>query len=94
MAEANTTASWIGKAAYQIMQRDGLNGRDANAEARAIAEGLLNVGINLDRIDPRDYGRSHFDHPAALCASRQRHTSTSVIERQNRQSAFLSGVVR
>ena len=54
MANANTTASWIGKAAYQLMQREGLSGRDANAEARTIAEGLLDVGINLERVDARD----------------------------------------
>lgn len=60
MGKAVTTASWTGKAAYEIMQIQGWNGRHANATARDLADGLLDYGIDLGRIDPRDYARQHF----------------------------------
>lgn len=60
MDKAITTASWIGKAAYEVMQIRAWNGRQANAMARDLADGLLDYGIDLARIDPRDYARDHF----------------------------------
>ena len=60
MGKAITEASWIGKAAYEIIQIQGRNGRQANATARDLADGLLDYGIDIGRIDPRDYARQHF----------------------------------
>ncbi|KQN25808.1 hypothetical protein ASE86_06290 [Sphingomonas sp. Leaf33] len=60
MGKAITEASWIGKAAYEIIQIQGWNGRQANATARDLADGLLDYGIDIGRIDPRDYARQHF----------------------------------
>ncbi|QCB43633.1 hypothetical protein E5673_16505 [Sphingomonas sp. PAMC26645] len=59
MGKAITEASWIGKAAYEIIQIQGSNGRQANATARDLANGLLDYGIDIGRIDPRDYVRQH-----------------------------------
>lgn len=60
MTKANTTASWIGKAAHEVMQVRDWNGRRANACARDLADGLLDYGIDLGRIDPRSWVRQHF----------------------------------
>ncbi|SEL90557.1 hypothetical protein SAMN05216382_2894 [Sphingomonas palmae] len=68
MGKAITEASWIGKAAYEIMQTKGWNGREANASARDLAAGLLDYGVDLARIDPRDYARRHFGFSAPSAA--------------------------
>lgn len=70
MGNTNSTASWIGKAAYEVMQVRGWNGREANACARDLADGLLDYGIDLARIDPRGWVRQHFgvQQPAATVA--------------------------
>lgn len=85
----NTTASWIGKAAYELIRNKGLNGRAANSQARALAEGLLDFGVDLNTIDPRDYARDQSIRriPPARSISMQ---SPAVTARQNRQSAFLN----
>lgn len=60
MGKAITTASWVGKAAYEIIQLRGWNGRQANATARHLADGLLDHGMDLARIDPCAWVRQHF----------------------------------
>ncbi len=59
MSSVNSKASWIGKAAWEIMQIRNWNGRQANAYARHLANDLLDYGIDLARIDARDYVRTH-----------------------------------
>jgi hypothetical protein len=90
MSKVSSTASWIGKAAYEIMQVRGLNGRDANAMARAMADGLLDFGIDLARIDPREHVRTGSCRRSTAQASGQPWMARQPTERQNRQSAFLN----
>lgn len=90
MGKANTTASWIGKAAYEMISGNGLSGRDANARARELADGLLDFGIDLARIDPREYARGGEGKPGAGSTAITFEMSRGAIERQNRQSAFLN----
>lgn len=90
MGKAITTASWVGKAAYEIMQTGGVNGRDANARARTLADGLLDFGIDLSRIDPRDYARGGTGQRATGTMAARPRMSPGATERQNRQAAFLN----
>ena len=90
MSNAITTASWIGKAAYELISGNGLNGRDANARARTLADGLLDFGIDLSRIDPRDYARGGAGQRATGTMAARPRMSPGVTERQNRQAAFLN----
>lgn len=90
MGKAITTASWIGKAAYELISGNGLSGRDANAQARALADGLLDFGIDLARIDPREYARGGFSARGAETADVASRMPKPATARQNRQSAFLN----
>lgn len=85
----NTTASWIGKAAYELTQSKGMSGRTANARARSLAEGLLDYGVDLSTIDPRGYARDGSARQV-LPVPPAYMSSSSVSARQNRQSAFLN----
>jgi hypothetical protein len=88
MTKAITTASWIGKAAYELINSKGLSGRVANARARRLADGLLYVGIDLTHIDPRDY--VHDEYGTETPGDRL-FMSPQPTERQQRQSTFLNG---
>lgn len=90
MGKAITTASWVGKAAYELISGNGLSGREANTRARELADGLLDFGIDLARIDPREYTRGGLSPRGSGTVSLPYSRSPEAIERQNRQSRFLS----
>lgn len=91
MGKTITTASWIGKAAYELISSKGISGRDANARARSLADGLLDFGIDLARVDPREYAHGGASKRDAGTVGLPSWRSPGVTERQNRQSAFLNG---
>ena len=90
MDKAITTASWIGKAAYELISGKGLSGRDANAHARTLADGLLDFGIDLARVNPREYARGGFSERGTETFGVASWMPKPATERQNRQSAFLN----
>lgn len=90
MVSTTSKASWVGKAAYEIMQIQGWSGTQANMEARYYAEQLGDWGINLERTEPRNYVRSRFGFPPLPAAQKRAHCKNKKGQPRNTERRATS----
>lgn len=57
MTKEVSPAWWVGQAAHEMIQLTACTGASAHVTARGLVTDLLDYGINLASVDPRDYVR-------------------------------------
>lgn len=81
-------ASWVGKAAFALIDRFDLSGKEANRLAQGFASELLDYGVAIESIDPKVYALRHFglakDQPLHTGPDNQPHSSWTHLQRNIR----------
>lgn len=90
MIKEVSPASWVGKAAYELIHLTGRTGASAHVTACALATELLDDGADLGGVNARKYVRQHLGLPPSPSSSNPWPPPPTLIAGKSRPARTVS----